>query len=1021
MNPQPMKVSHIALGVILYLGLGGPLIAQPVSDVADDLSMYQEAMELFDREKYNPARRAFENYMESYPAGPQVAQAQYFAALSGLFLLHSDGERRIRDFIKAYPNHPKAGEALFQAGLVYYQNKDFKKAASVFSEVDGSLLDRDQNVERRFKLGFSLFTLRRFTEALEHFNALKRVSHEYKAASNYYAGYIAFEQGDLITAKQDLMTAETDVAYSAAVPYMLASIFYQEGDYAQVVSYGENVLLRPRILRRNDVLLLMGEAYFRLENYAAARPRLESYQEQLRSGAPPEVLYRLSYAQMVTGAPEKAVEGFKKLALQKDTLGHYASYYLGSLYAEQGNKQFALNSFRDASERTLKPNIAEDALFQSAKLEYETGNTSLAIETMQRFLSTYPSSEYRDDVNNLLSEAFLNSNNYGQAIKHIESLPTKSQQVRKVYQQVTFFKGTEAFNEGKYRKAVELFAKSIQYPLNTDLLIAAYFWSGEAYSIGRKYPQAINQYASIFRINRAMGSEYYLKSRYAIGYAYFNTKQYSKALGHFRYYTEEMDGANNPQYFEDALIRLGDCQYVLRQYGSALATYERAIRQDFSDRDYALYQKGVVLGIQDNVEEAVKAYDQLIRAYPRSRYLDDATFQRAELRFESEDWNRAITGFTEVISRLDDSPYVPFALLNRATAHRNLNQQNETAEDYIQLLTVYPSHSVAEDALFGLQDALTQLNRSAEFSQYLSVYRQANPDNTDLISVEYEAARNVYFNGEYARAVGIFQDFITNYSASSFASEARFLLAESYFKLTKYPDAIVICKQVVQENRVAGVNLAWQRLGQMYTLDQATEEAIGAYRQLARRAQNKRESYEAWNGLMESYYTLAVYDSVKHYATLILEKGGVEAGAINHANLLMGKSAFQEGRYGEALDHFQETAGNAKDINGAEAQYLIGEIHHQRKEYPTSLEVLFAMNQTFSQYDYWLGKAFLLIADNYLAMEEDFQAKATLESVIQYSPNEEIIAMAKQKLSSLKETVEGFNEEADSVNNQGDE
>ena len=59
------------------------------------------------------------------------------------------------------------------------------------------------------------------------------------------------------------------------------------------------------------------------------------------------------------------------------------------------------------------------------------------------------------------------------------------------------------------------------------------------------------------------------------------------------------------------------------------------------------------------------------------------------------------------------------------------------------------------------------------------------------------------------------------------------------------------------------------------------------------------------------------------------------------------------------------------------------------------------MNENFSAYDNWLGKAFLLIADNYVALNELFQAKATVNSIIQYSPVKEIVDEAKIKLEAI--------------------
>jgi hypothetical protein len=53
-----------------------------------------------------------------------------------------------------------------------------------------------------------------------------------------------------------------------------------------------------------------------------------------------------------------------------------------------------------------------------------------------------------------------------------------------------------------------------------------------------------------------------------------------------------------------------------------------------------------------------------------------------------------------------------------------------------------------------------------------------------------------------------------------------------------------------------------------------------------------------------------------------------------------------------------------------------------------------------------LGKSFILIADNYLAMGEDFQAKATYQSVIDNSPLDEIVDEAQLKLLVLEKKAE---------------
>jgi predicted negative regulator of RcsB-dependent stress response len=74
---------------------------------------------------------------------------------------------------------------------------------------------------------------------------------------------------------------------------------------------------------------------------------------------------------------------------------------------------------------------------------------------------------------------------------------------------------------------------------------------------------------------------------------------------------------------------------------------------------------------------------------------------------------------------------------------------------------------------------------------------------------------------------------------------------------------------------------------------------------------------------------------------------------------------------------------------------------YKQKQYKASLEALFALNERFPNQIKWRLRGYLLIADNYAALGDTFQAKATLESIIQNTQDAEILAKAKQKLAQL--------------------
>ena len=82
---------------------------------------------------------------------------------------------------------------------------------------------------------------------------------------------------------------------------------------------------------------------------------------------------------------------------------------------------------------------------------------------------------------------------------------------------------------------------------------------------------------------------------------------------------------------------------------------------------------------------------------------------------------------------------------------------------------------------------------------------------------------------------------------------------------------------------------------------------------------------------------------------------------------------------------------------------------------------MIALSTDFKQYDEWVGKSFLLLADNYLAMDQRFQAIGTLKSLINNNfPLQHIKDSAKEKLKQIEEAdlEEKKRLEADTVNNR---
>lgn len=982
------------------------MLAASVVHAQDQLSqlkaerLYAKGRELVEHNNYGAARQIFSEYLGvAAPHDNRRSEAQYYMAYSALSLGHDDGEKLISNFIESNPSSPRASTAYYDMAIFFYDGKSYAKASQYFKKVEFPALTADQQNRGRFAWGYSLFNQKKLEESLEQLNFVKAQNSPYSPAASYYAGYIEYANGDYDKALEDLRRAETNPSYAAVVPYLIANVYYRQQEYDKLIEYAELVRNRSNLTNGRDISMLVAEAYYFKGDFAKAIDAYEKYFEGGDGRAESPLLFRAGYAYYTSGQEDKAMGYLKKAAASSDSVSYYASYYLGIIYLKQGDKPLAMNAFNYARNYPVDKALAEESTFQFGKVAYDAGRADLAITELEAFLDSYPSSQHHNEVRELLAQAYVNGNNYNKAIEYIESLPSRNPAMQQAYQKAAYLKGSELFNKEVYDQAAVFFEKSLGSPVNPAYVTLASFWCGEAYSILGRFQDATRHYQKVAS-GIAADKELVTKARYSLGYAYYNLKDYDRALTNFREYVNLTD-RRTPNH-TDALIRLADCHYVTKSYGEALDYYTRARNIGSPDNDYILLQSGIITGIQRNYADARKQLTTLITSYPKSQYKDDALFQRAQFEIEQGNYKQAIDGLTQLLREAPGSSFAPYAYMRRAASSFNLKDYTSTVSDYSRILREYPTHPAAEESLVPLQEALNLAGKSGEFDSYLASFKRSNPDSKGLESVEFEAAKNLYFDQQYRQSISGLGGFLLSYPQSPKRAEARYYIAESHYRLNELDQALVIYEEIRDDRTLNYSARITARMAEIEYGQGKYDRAVSSFLRLESLAANKKDLYNAWSGLMESYFHLQQYDSVSAYAHLILEKGNVNAAAQNKASLYLGKAAMEKGDHELAKDEFLNTLNTARDEYGAEAKYLLGKIFYLDKEYNKCYETLVGLNSDFSTYEEWVGKTFLLLADNFVAMEDDFQAKATLQSLIEHFPGEEVKQQAKAKLAQIE-------------------
>ncbi|MCP9756990.1 tetratricopeptide repeat protein [Lacihabitans sp. CCS-44] len=997
-----MKIKFL----IIFFGL----IAQQIS-AQNTLSYtqleahYNNGIELFEKKAYAAARKELHTYVSLSekslnPNKFNIANAEYYSALSSLYSQAKDADIEVERFVVKNHEHPKAKLIFNDLAKSFFNKGDYAGAIKYFEKALDNRQDNLDTYEIRYQLALAHYQLKDFKNALKQFDYVKGTVAPNALNAAYYSAVINFQNENYDLAIIDLKRVENVNPYKTEVPNWIAQILYRQKKYDELLAYAEPIIANPNGRKIDELCLLTAEVHFFENNFEKAAAYYEKFKGFRRGTISDQVTFRHAYSLYKVENYEKAALLFKSLAAANTELGQQSAYYLGIASLRGGDLNSAMAAFDAARKNNFDKSIQEEASYNHIKVLVEKGNNQQATADLQTYIKTYPTGKYIDETNELLSEILFETSNYVSAITYIEGLTRRTPKIDEAYQKLTYNQGVLDFNVEKFESAIGYFNKSLTKPINNKLALQAKFWKAESnYQLEKPgteelYRELINSSDNILR----------LKSLYSLGYLFYNQKNYKKAQGYFEEFrTKAKNEVELSQNYEDALVRLGDCFLANKDYAQALKSYDTALQINKTDKDYAMYQKGLTLKFLGRDSESKEVFEKFTKTYSSSRLIDDALFQNAVLEMDKSNYASAVSIFTDLLRKKPNSVLVPQVLLKRALSFSNIQNHDKAISDYKVIINKFGKTEFAEEALLGIRESLNATNRSEEFFEIAEQFKTSNPGGNSVQNLQFDSAKDLFYAEKYDKAIQSFQSYLKAYPTSTSASEANYLLAESYYLLGNKKEALKYYNEIIVSNQVEFLTKSAMRSGSINYDNQNYDDAIQNYLQVAGSTSNQREVVLAQEGLIKSYYFKGNYDKVIEFSTKVIQEGGnTVLGAKNRAMLFKAKAHMQKKENAQAKTEFEAVIALAKDVSGAEAKYFLGDMLNKQKQYDASIKSLQELANDFSDFVYWYERAFLLIADNYLAKDDSFMAKATLNSIIENSENKETIETAKQKLKAIK-------------------
>jgi len=614
--------------------------------------------------QYNQALVSLKSLLESFPSEPQSKDAA-FKLMECLYNLkqYSELKNKIKSVLKLYANDSLRLPYLYfyLAESEYYLDnleeaaRNYLKAAQVFKDEKARAL-------ANLGLGWSYLKIKKYDEAGEIFSGINQASLDKKSL-------------DILLLGQAILMSQSNRVYEAKK-------FYQ-----QLIDISGDPLIRLQ------AYIGKADVFYSLAEYAQA---VKAYEEGLANIS-------------------KTVSQLNGSAELVDKL----RYNLGLAYIKQGNIKSGVTVFEGMVDKSLDPAVKAGALCQIGDIYQNAADYLKAEEFYFRILNDFPGSPLADYALYQAGNSQLKRSDYKAAISSFELLAKKYPQ-SKLLEDAAYSLGVVYFDKQDYSLSANVLSQFQDKFKESRLSGQAIFMLGLSLVNLNKINEALNIFKDIPR-KYSQDLELVQKAEYEVADCYYKLGQEKESLRRFKLLRVKYpDSKLTPEitwWLGKYYYRLNDLSMAARYFGALAKDFpnnslagdafyalgliykdENRLEQALENFKSALkLEKGgskvePVLAIADiylqqgKVEEALKEYKQLFKAYPDLGIL---LFPKiAKCYYKLADYEQSKLFFKRALDLIDikNSADLQFSL---AEVYEADNELDMAVTVYLKIADIY--------------------------------------------------------------------------------------------------------------------------------------------------------------------------------------------------------------------------------------------------------------------------------------------------------------------------------------------
>lgn len=905
---------------------------------------------------------------------------------------HDKGQAVIEDIVRKVPGYQSAMNAYLQENpqsvhvfqikylhaLNLFAEGEYMNAEKIFDDVQEDWLRPDQIDEFLFKKAYCKMERGENAQAEKIFREVEsRKISDYTAPARYAIGYINYQEKDFAEAERWLKKAEQDNRFADIAAYYILECRFMLNDYKYVTDKGEAMYAAVPEERKPHLARIISESYLVQEDVDNAKKYYELVTGAGEAGKTRADWFYSGSLLYALEDYEGAVANYKNMKDRTDSLGQIANYQMGYSYIQIKNKVAALDVFKEAALVSHDSELTEDAFYNWAKLAFDLNEDT---SVFNDYIKAYPAKEQEQRINAYIAVAALYDRDYEGAVNAYDKIDELDEGMVSNYMKANYLRANQLVKNGSYRLAIPCLKAAAYYSDRSSRFNQmSRFWLAESYYRNDQYKEALDVFTDLYNISALYGQKENEVIPYNIAYCHFKNEDYNAALRWFSEYVSE----SGKTYRQEALVRIADCHFIMRDYKKACLAYD-AVLDEYMDVNniYPYYQAALSYGLAKKPAKKIELLSNVLKASPEAEFYPEALYELGRSYVSGYQDEKAQECFELLAKGVKDSTYMARAYLELGSLARNQSQYNEALGHYKTVVEKMPKSAYVDDALAAIESIYQIKNTPEEYIAYIDgIGKGGTKTEAEKEDMIFNAAEQIFLSENYQKALVSLDAYIDQYPDGRNVYKADFYKAESYRMLGRYDQACDSYRKVIENGEGSFVELSMLNFSDISYRLEHWEDAYGGYSSLRTAALLDNNKYAAIVGMMRSAYRGHKWTDAVKNAEEVIADDRTTAAMASEAMYVQAKAYLATSRRNEAFEILGKMAKDVTGQYGAEAAYLLIQDSYDKGEFEEVENKVYAFSDAGSPQVYWLAKSFIVLGDSFVERGDLEQAKATFESV----------------------------------------